>query len=93
VHRGRPASARAIIVTVDHEVDAVRRGDIEIAQPIIDREAPAGHLVLYPVSSLGMATPVTRGVRVVSFFWLQSDPGRAGAQPDMRLRHGHSGPG
>ena len=33
---------------------------------------PAGHLVLYPASSLHMVTPVTRGVRVASFFWLQS---------------------
>jgi len=33
---------------------------------------PAGHLVLYPASSLHAVTPVTRGVRVASFFWLQS---------------------
>jgi PKHD-type hydroxylase len=33
---------------------------------------PAGHLVLYPASSLHTVTPVTRGVRVASFFWLQS---------------------
>lgn len=33
---------------------------------------PAGHLVLYPATSLHMVTPVTRGVRVSSFFWLQS---------------------
>lgn len=33
---------------------------------------PAGHLVLYPASSLHMVTPVTRGVRAASFFWLQS---------------------
>ncbi|WP_315810623.1 Fe2+-dependent dioxygenase [Bradyrhizobium sp. SZCCHNR3107] len=33
---------------------------------------PAGDLVLYPASSLHMVTPVTRGVRVASFFWLQS---------------------
>jgi PKHD-type hydroxylase len=33
---------------------------------------PAGHLVLYPASSLHMVTPVTRGTRVASFFWLQS---------------------
>jgi PKHD-type hydroxylase len=33
---------------------------------------PAGHLALYPASSLHMVTPVTRGVRVASFFWLQS---------------------
>jgi PKHD-type hydroxylase len=33
---------------------------------------PAGHLVLYPASSLHIVTPITRGVRVASFFWLQS---------------------
>jgi len=32
----------------------------------------AGHLVLYPASSLHMVTPVTRGVRHAAFFWLQS---------------------
>jgi PKHD-type hydroxylase len=33
---------------------------------------PAGHMVLYPASSLHRVTPVTRGVRTASFFWLQS---------------------
>jgi PKHD-type hydroxylase len=33
---------------------------------------PAGHMVLYPSSSLHHVTPVTRGVRVSSFFWMQS---------------------
>ena len=33
---------------------------------------PAGHLVLYPATSLHAVTKVTRGVRVASFFWLQS---------------------
>lgn len=33
---------------------------------------PAGHLVLYPASSLHRVTPVTRGVRTASFLWLQS---------------------
>ncbi len=32
----------------------------------------AGDLVLYPASSLHLVTPVTRGLRVASFFWLQS---------------------
>lgn len=32
----------------------------------------AGDLVLYPASSLHMVRPVTRGMRVASFFWLQS---------------------
>jgi PKHD-type hydroxylase len=33
---------------------------------------PAGHLVLYPATSLHHVTPVTRGARVASFFWIQS---------------------
>ncbi|ALN56605.1 Fe2+-dependent dioxygenase [Lysobacter yananisis] len=33
---------------------------------------PAGDLVLYPGTSLHKVTPVTRGVRTASFFWIQS---------------------
>ena len=33
---------------------------------------PAGHLVLYPSTSLHHVRPVTRGARVCSFFWIQS---------------------
>jgi PKHD-type hydroxylase len=33
---------------------------------------PAGDLVLYPSRSLHRVTPVTRGKRVASFFWIQS---------------------
>jgi PKHD-type hydroxylase len=33
---------------------------------------PAGHMVLYPSSSLHHVRPVTRGVRIASFFWIQS---------------------
>lgn len=33
---------------------------------------PAGHMVLYPSSSLHHVRPVTRGARVSSFFWVQS---------------------
>ena len=33
---------------------------------------PAGHMVMYPASSLHRVTPVTRGVRTASFFWIQS---------------------
>jgi PKHD-type hydroxylase len=32
----------------------------------------AGDLVLYPAASLHRVTPVTRGVRVASFFWIHS---------------------
>jgi PKHD-type hydroxylase len=33
---------------------------------------PAGHMVLYPSSSLHRVEPVTRGERLASFFWIQS---------------------
>ena len=33
---------------------------------------PAGHLVLYPSTSLHHVRPVTRGSRISSFFWIQS---------------------
>jgi PKHD-type hydroxylase len=33
---------------------------------------PAGHMVLYPASSLHHVRPVTRGVRLAAFFWIQS---------------------
>jgi len=33
---------------------------------------PAGHMILYPSTSLHHVTPVTRGARISSFFWIQS---------------------
>jgi len=33
---------------------------------------PAGHLTLYPATSLHHVRPVTRGARIASFFWIQS---------------------
>ncbi|MBN8808122.1 MAG: Fe2+-dependent dioxygenase [Sphingomonas sp.] len=33
---------------------------------------PAGHMVLYPASSVHRVEPVTRGERIASFFWIQS---------------------
>ena len=33
---------------------------------------PAGHMVLYPATSLHRVEPVARGARVASFFWIQS---------------------
>lgn len=41
---------------------------------------PAGHAVVYPSYSLHHVTPVTRGTRVASFFWLQSMVRDAGAR-------------
>ena len=33
---------------------------------------PAGHLILYPATSLHHVRPVTSGARIASFFWIQS---------------------
>ena len=60
---------------------------------------PAGHLVLYPATSLHHVRPVTRGARVCSFFWIQSmirDDGRRSLLFDLdqgiqRLNHELSG--
>jgi PKHD-type hydroxylase len=49
---------------------------------------PPGHLVLYPATSLHHVTPVTRGARVCSFFWIQSmirDDGQRSLLFDMDI--------
>jgi len=33
---------------------------------------PAGHMILYPSSSLHYVNPVTKGTRLASFFWIES---------------------
>ena len=59
---------------------------------------PAGHLVLYPATSLHHVTPVTRGARICSFFWIQSmlrDDGQRSLLFDLDLaiqRLGHDLP-
>ena len=47
---------------------------------------PAGDMVLYPAGSLHRVTPVTRGMRLCSFFWIQSmirDDGQRGLLFDL----------
>ncbi len=56
-------------------------GELEIVDTYGTHEVklPAGDLILYPSSSLHRVHPVTRGMRVASFFWVQSlvrDPAR-----------------
>ena len=49
---------------------------------------PAGSMVLYPSTSLHHVTPVTRGSRLCSFFWIQSmirDDGRRSLLFDLDL--------
>jgi PKHD-type hydroxylase len=49
-------------------------GELVVADTYGEHEVklPAGDLILYPSSSLHRVTPVLRGARVASFFWIQS---------------------
>lgn len=49
-------------------------GELTIREPQGERRVklPAGDLVLYPGSTLHEVTPVTRGARLASFFWIES---------------------
>jgi len=54
--------------------DTYDGGELVIATQFGEQRVklPAGQLVLYPASSVHHVTPVTRGTRVASFFWIQS---------------------
>lgn len=45
---------------------------VEDAYGVHQVKLPAGHLILYPATSLHHVRPVTRGTRLASFFWIQS---------------------
>lgn len=45
---------------------------IESAFGAVDYKLSAGDLLLYSASSLHRVTPITRGERIASFFWVQS---------------------
>lgn len=54
--------------------DEYEGGELEVIDTYGAHEVklPAGDLILYPSTSLHQVKPVTRGVRVCSFFWTQS---------------------
>jgi len=45
---------------------------IEDTYGVQEVKLPAGDMIVYPATSLHQVTPVTRGARVASFFWVQS---------------------
>lgn len=54
--------------------DSYDGGELVIRDTFGERSVklPAGHLVLYPGSSLHRVEPVTRGERLAAFFWIES---------------------
>lgn len=63
--------AATLFLSAPEEYDG---GELVIEEPTGEQRVkwPAGDLVLYPASSLHRVEPVTRGMRVASFFWIQS---------------------
>jgi PKHD-type hydroxylase len=57
-----------------NEPDEYEGGELVVSDTYGEHEVrlPAGDLIVYPSSSLHKVTPVTRGARLASFFWVQS---------------------
>lgn len=56
------------------EPDEYEGGELVIEDTFGSKQVklPAGHMVLYPASSVHRVEPVTRGARLASFFWVES---------------------
>ncbi|HMF95578.1 MAG TPA: Fe2+-dependent dioxygenase [Vicinamibacterales bacterium] len=70
-HRIRTDLSATLFFSAPDEYDG---GELQVEDTygVHSVKLPAGHLVLYPSTSLHHVQPVTRGVRVASFFWIQS---------------------
>jgi PKHD-type hydroxylase len=72
VRRVRTDLAATLFISEPGEYEG---GELRMDDPIYGHgsvKLPAGDMVLYPASSLHWVEPVTRGARLVSFFWIQS---------------------
>ena len=86
-HRIRTDLSATLFFTGPDEYDG---GElcVEDAYGVQRVKLPPGHMILYPATSLHHVTPVTRGARICSFFWLQSmirDDGRRSLMFDLDL--------
>jgi PKHD-type hydroxylase len=70
-HRVRTDLSATLFLTPPEDYDG---GELTIEDTFGHQSVklPAGDMILYPGSSLHRVEPVTRGVRVASFFWIQS---------------------
>ncbi len=70
-HRIRTDLSATLFMTGPEEYDG---GElvVEDTYGVHQVKLPPGHLILYPATSLHHVRPVTRGVRLASFFWIQS---------------------
>jgi PKHD-type hydroxylase len=70
-HRVRTDVSATLFLSKPEEYDGGEL-TVEDTYGVHTIKLPAGHLVLYPASSLHHVRPVTRGMRLASFFWIQS---------------------
>ncbi|HET8700707.1 MAG TPA: Fe2+-dependent dioxygenase [Nitrococcus sp.] len=77
--RAAPGGGARIRTDLSATLFFVEPGEYEGGELLIDDtygahrvKLAAGSLILYPSTSLHRVTPVTRGVRICSFFWIQS---------------------
>jgi PKHD-type hydroxylase len=70
-HRVRTDLSATIFLSEPQDYDG---GELKIEDTFGPRfiKLPAGDMVLYPGTSVHSVTPVTRGQRLASFFWIQS---------------------
>ena len=70
-HRVRTDLSATLFLTEPSDYDG---GELVVEDTYGARSVrlPAGHMVLYPASSLHRVNAITRGSRIASFFWVQS---------------------
>jgi PKHD-type hydroxylase len=70
-HRVRTDLSATLFLTAPEDYDG---GELVIEDTFGAQRVklPAGQMILYPGSSLHRVEPVTRGVRICAFFWIQS---------------------
>jgi PKHD-type hydroxylase len=84
-HRVRTDVSATLFLSAPEEYDGGEL-TVEDTYGVHRAKLPAGHLILYPASSLHAVAPVTRGARIAAFFWVQSmirDDSRRGLLFDM----------
>jgi PKHD-type hydroxylase len=70
-HRVRTDLSATLFLASPEEYDGGELS-VEDTYGLHNVKLPAGHLILYPATSLHHVRPVTRGARLASFFWIQS---------------------
>jgi PKHD-type hydroxylase len=70
-HRVRTDLSATLFLSAPEEYDGGELS-VEDTYGVQSVKLPAGHMILYPATSLHHVRPVTRGTRIASFFWIQS---------------------